>query len=122
MKIYKRNPLDIDLGGAEALILPAIAIIVVLLLGIWALGGANGTVISARLIQNPLTLSSNDSTLLQVQLSNPTAQMAQNVTVQVTAPSAPLGNGGSLSLHQQMAANLLRLHTMQISGPRVTTE
>ncbi len=90
MKVYKRNPLDMDLGGIEGLLLPALGVLVVLFLAFLLIGGTNANVLSARLVQNPLSLSANDSTILQVHVYNPTAQMAQDMVVQVNAPSAPL--------------------------------
>lgn len=90
MKVYKRNPLDLDLGGLEGLLLPALGVLVVLFIVLLLLGGSTSGVISARLIHNPLSLSANDSTILQVQVFNPTSQMAQDMVVQVNAPSAPL--------------------------------
>lgn len=89
MKIYKRNPLEMDLGGIENYLIPLLGIIVVLLLA-WVLFGSGSTqVLSTQLIQNPISLSANDSTILRVHVFNPTAQMAQNTIVQVQAPSAP---------------------------------
>ncbi|QQR92347.1 MAG: hypothetical protein IPJ89_04290 [Candidatus Iainarchaeum archaeon] len=89
MKVYKRNPLDMDLAGIEGLLLPALGVLILLFLAFLFLGGSSPNVVTARLVQNPLSLSANDSTVLQVQVSNPTSQMAQDMIVQVTAPSAP---------------------------------
>ena len=89
MKIYKRNPLDLDLGGLEDYLLPALGVLVILLVLFLLMGNGNNSVLSAQLMKNPLSLSANDSTILQVHVTNPTGEMAQNVVVQVTAPSAP---------------------------------
>jgi hypothetical protein len=89
MRVYKRNPLDIDLGGMEGWIVPLIAGIIIIVLVLLLLGNVSAPVLSATLAHNPISLAANESTILQVQVSNPTAQMGQNLIVQVSAPSAP---------------------------------
>ncbi|MEK6902474.1 MAG: hypothetical protein AABX02_02710 [archaeon] len=80
MKVYNRNPLGIDLPPLESLVVP---IIVVLLLvgGVLLFSNSTQTGLSARLIQNPIFLSANDSTILEVVLTNPTSATLSNIVL-----------------------------------------
>ncbi len=87
MKIYKSNPLDLDLGPLSGIFKPAAAIVVVLVILLLLTTQAN-TVLHARLVQNPISLTNNDSTMLYVGVVNPENSTVNNVVVSLTAPGS----------------------------------
>lgn len=87
MKIYKQNPLDLDLGPLSGIFKPVVAIVVVLVILLLLTTQTSG-VLHARLVQNPISLSTNDSTMLYVVVVNPENSTVNNVVVSIAAPGS----------------------------------
>ncbi len=87
MKIYKQNPLDLDLGPLSGVIKPAL-VVLVLVLVVMIVSTQTNNVLRAQLGQNPLFLSKNDSTMMQVQVANPENVPVNNVVVSLNAPGS----------------------------------
>jgi hypothetical protein len=87
MKVYKSNPLDIDMGPLSGMIKPLLAGIVVVAL-VLLVTTQTSNVLHAQLMQNPLFLSQNDSTILSVLVTNPENVPVNNVVVSLYAPGS----------------------------------
>lgn len=87
MKIYKNNPLDVNLGPLSGLFKPAVAIVIVVVL-VLLLTSQGNSALHARLVQNPISLTNNDSTMLYVGVVNPENTTVNNVVVSLTAPGS----------------------------------
>ena len=87
MKIYNQNPLDLNLGSLQGI--GKIILALLLIIGLfWILSGAASPVLQAQLLQNPLHLSANESTILNVQLTNPNSTSVFNVIENITTPGS----------------------------------
>lgn len=84
MKIYKQNPLDTDLGPLSGIIKP-ILVVLVLVLVVVIISTQTSNVLHAQLAQNPLFLSKNDSTIMNVLVTNPENAAVNNVIVSLRA-------------------------------------
>lgn len=87
MKIYKKNPLDMDLGPLAGLVKPAL-IVLVLIVVFLVITTQTSNALHARLAQNPLSLSKNDSTMMYVVVLNPENVAVNNVVVSLNAPGS----------------------------------
>jgi hypothetical protein len=85
MKIYRGNPLEMDIGpiprGIKGVLLAAIVIII-----LFAVYTQTSNPLNAQLSQNPLSLSANDSTILHVNVTNPLRETIPSVSVSITTP------------------------------------
>ncbi len=108
-KIYRRNFLEgigvppEVLGFGAALL--AIAVILLVLVGI-----PGGNVVHAELLQNPISLEKNDSSVLHIKITNPLEETVTGVRVYVQTPGTT-----QLSVYPQE-------HVIQKLGPRETRE
>lgn len=107
MKIYKSNPLDMDLGPLSGMGKPILAGVVILAIILIA-STQTPNVVDAQLMQNPLFLSQNDSTILSVRITNPENMAVSSVVVSLNAP-------GSTQLSVYPAKQ-----TIQTLGPQET--
>lgn len=107
MKVYKSNPLDIDLGPLSGVAKPALVILVLAILAL-ILTTQTFNALHAELKQNPLSLSANDSTMLEVLVTNPMNTSVSNVVVSLAAPGSE-----QLSLYPEKL-------TIQTLGPQET--
>lgn len=87
MKVYNRNPLGIDLPPLDNLVVP-IVILLIIVGAIAFFSGATQTGLSARLITNPVFLSGNDSTILEVVMNNPSTTTLSNIVLKVETPGS----------------------------------
>ena len=87
MKVYNKNPLGIELPPLDNLVLPII-ILLVFIGGFLIFSNATQTGLSARLIANPIFLSTNDSTILEVVLTNPTSTTLSNIVIKTETPGS----------------------------------
>ncbi len=85
MKIYHQNPLDMRIGPLPETGKIILAIVIIATV-FWIASGAATPVLNAQLEQNPLHLSTNDSTILQVLLTNPASTPQSNVKVTISTP------------------------------------
>jgi uncharacterized membrane protein len=86
MKIYQKNILGMDITTDKLLL----AIAVLLVIGLILVLGTNSlnTTLSAHLTQNPASLSANDSSILQVTLTNPVNTPINNLTITAQTPGS----------------------------------
>ncbi len=87
MKVYNHNPLGIESPPLDNWIIPLI--ILLLIVGIYvAVYGANPNPVSARLLKPTIRLSTNESTILHVFVTNPFPETQSNIPVNVDAPGS----------------------------------
>lgn len=88
MKLYQKKPLGIEppKGWEKIIGILFALIILVVLFGLldFTIGGAT----QSKLIQNPLSLSQNESTILEVIVKNNTGESATNVTISANTPAS----------------------------------
>lgn len=107
MKVYQSNPLDIDLGPLSGVAKPLLATVVLaILVLVFTMQTFNA--LHAELKQNPLSLSANDSTMLEVLVTNPANTSVSNIVVSLAAPGSE-----QLSLYPTQ-------RTIQTLGPQET--
>jgi len=87
MKVYKNNPFDMDLGPFSGAAKPVLVGIVLVILAL-ILTTQTFNPLHAELKKNPLSLSANDSTILEVLVTNPTTTTLNNVVVSLSAPGS----------------------------------
>ncbi len=107
MKVYQNNPLDMDLGPLSGVAKPVLVGVVLVILAL-ILTTQTFNPLHAELKKNPLSLSANDSTILEVLVTNPTNNTINSVVVSLTAPGST-----QLSLYPEK-------QTIQTLGPQET--
>lgn len=107
MKVYQNNPLDMDLGPLSGVAKPVLVGAVLVILAL-ILTTQTFNPLHAELKKNPLSLSANDSTILEVLVTNPTNSTVNSVVVSLTAPGST-----QLSLYPEK-------QTIQTLGPQET--
>ena len=107
MKVYTSNFLGMDLGPLSGVAKPLLAIVVLAIL-VLVFTTQTFNALHAELKQNPLSLSANESTMLEVLVTNPTNGAVSNVIVSLAAPGSE-----QLSLYPEK-------QTIQTLGPQET--
>lgn len=89
MVVYKRGPLGLDLPPLDGLLLPMVVLLILAVLFL-AWPSTQPNALSARTLENPLFLSLNDSTILQVMVGNPTNESVSGIVVSAAAVGSNL--------------------------------